>query len=89
MDIKGIIKGHYNELMNNEEELSKARMKICKECPLFKQSEIGALCNSALYLDVETNTATSYKKEGTYKGCGCRLNAKTRATDAECPALKW
>lgn len=89
MGIKDIIQGHYNELMNNEEDLFKKRMKICTECALYKRTDIGPVCNAALYLNVETNIAQLKRQEGLVKGCGCRLNAKTRLVDAKCPANKW
>lgn len=89
MKVGDIIKGHYNELVNNEEELHKQRMKICKECALFKMTELGPICNSGLYLNVQTNVAQIKKEDGLKKGCGCRLNAKTRLVDAKCPTGKW
>ena len=87
--IKDIINGHLNELMNKEEELFKKRIVICEECPLYKYTPMGPICNNYLFLDPATNDYSKEEKEGYIRGCGCRLNAKTRLIDAECPAGKW
>ncbi len=87
--IKQIVQGHINEFMGKEDELSEMRMKICKACPLFKTTHVGPICNSALYLNPQTNETKEIPHEGFYRGCSCRLNAKTRLVGAECPAHKW
>lgn len=89
--IKEIVNGHINELTNAEEELYRKRIKICEECPLFKQTVLGPVCNSSLYLNPETDDVSlvDLKDPKYFKGCGCRLNAKTRNPQSKCPALKW
>lgn len=84
-----IIKGHLKEAFNMEDKLYRERIKICKECPLYKESNIGPICNPNLYLNAETGEYRYAPKEGFTKGCGCRLNAKTRLEDGHCPSGKW
>lgn len=85
---KNIVKGHVRELLGLDQDISQQRMKICLKCPLYKNN-LGGQCNSALYLNPETGDVSNVKKDGYFKGCGCRLNAKTRLAGAHCPALKW
>lgn len=89
MSIKQILTGHLNELLGRGEDLSGARLLVCKDCPLYKETKLGPQCNPALYLNAETGETSVTKKEGYIRGCGCRLNAKTRNEDAECPNGKW
>ena len=85
-----IIDGHLKELFNKEEDLSKQRVNICKSCPLYKiDSVLGELCNSKLYLNLETNQISTYPRKGYYNGCGCRIQAKSRLISAKCPLNKW
>lgn len=89
MKIGKIIKGHLNEVMGNNDSLYEKRIAICKACPLFKQTKTGPVCNPKLYLDPVTNEYSMIEREGYFKGCGCRLNAKTRDEDSKCPSSKW
>ncbi len=85
-----IIDGHLKELLNKEEDLSKQRVNICKSCPLYKiDSILGEICNSKLYLNLETNQVSTYPRKGYYNGCGCRIQAKSRLITAKCPLNKW
>ena len=85
-----IIDGHLKELFNKEEDLSKQRVNICKSCPLYKiDSILGEICNSKLYLNLETNQVSTYPRKGYYNGCGCRIQAKSRLITAKCPLNKW
>lgn len=34
----------------NIEELQEKRLAICKECPLYKETNYGSVCNNAKYL---------------------------------------
>ena len=83
MGVTDIIKGHVNEVLNSNEELFEKRMIICKKCPLYKESNIGPICNNRLYMDKENNVSYS-PLPGYKRGCGCRLNAKTRLDRAVC-----
>lgn len=90
INLKDIAKGHILEVFNLEEDLSNVRMNICKKCPLYTISELlGPLCNSKLYLNVDTNKTSELPREGYKNGCGCRLEAKTRLKDNHCPLNKW
>ena len=88
MEIVNIIKAHVNELLDINKDISKVRMDICRECPLFL-NELGGICNPKLYLNVETGDVSTYKKDGYVNGCGCRLSAKTRLSGSRCPNDKW
>ena len=48
-----IIDGHVNEMFNANEGLYEERMKICKECPLYKETPVGPICNPKLYINKE------------------------------------
>lgn len=86
-----IIKGHFNELFGMEDELSEARLAICKNCPLFNPDHPikGLECNPKLWLNPDTGEVSESYQEGMKNGCGCRLAAKTRVDDAKCPLGKW
>ncbi len=88
-NFKDILKGHVNEIMKSEEELYQERISICKECPLFKETSLGPICNSNLYLDNNTGTVYTNSGDNRTRGCGCRLNAKTRLPDSRCPVGSW
>ena len=88
MDIQGIIQGHINEVFNLQETLSKNRLQICYKCPLYSP-KFGGICNSKLWLNPNTGDVSTEKKEGYINGCSCRLQAKTRLTNAKCPVGKW
>lgn len=45
--ITDIIKGHINEALNKEDELSKGRMDICFKCHFIKEDKVfGYMCSS-------------------------------------------
>lgn len=88
MEIGQIVKGHVNEMLGLNEDLQEKRMKICRECPIFKDI-LGGICNSELWLNPETGDVSTEKDYGYYRGCGCRLKAKTTLSTAVCPARKW
>ena len=87
--IKNIINGHVNELLKSNTEISEDRLKICKLCPLFINKWYGMVCNSGLYINPITNETSIEFSKGFIKGCGCRLEAKTRDRGSKCPAKKW
>jgi hypothetical protein len=72
MEIGNIVKGHVNELLNLNGDISAGRIEICKKCPLFKNI-LGGQCNPRLYLNPETGEISNKLKDGFYRGCGCRL----------------
>lgn len=88
MEVGNIIKGHVNEVLGLNVDLKQKRMEICKECPIFKDI-LGGICNSQLWLNPKTGDVNKEYKDGYYRGCGCRLQAKTTLVTASCPAKKW
>lgn len=88
MNVVDIVTGHTKELLNLGEDLSKNRLKICYSCPLYS-NKLGGICNSKLWLNVNTGDVSTTVKPGYVRGCSCRLNAKTRLANATCPAGKW
>ena len=88
MEIGNIVKGHINELLDINKDISKVRMDICRKCPLFL-NELGGICNPRLYLNKETGDVSTVKMRGYVNGCGCRLSAKTRLSGSKCPNGKW
>lgn len=88
MEIGKIIKGHINELLSLNDNISEKRLEICKKCPLYLK-DWGGLCNPELWMHPETKETSTILKEGFYRGCGCRLQAKTTLLDAVCPCLQW
>lgn len=88
MEIGQIIKGHVNELLDINKDISQVRMDICRKCPLFL-NELGGICNPKLYLNAKTGDVSTVKMDGYVSGCGCRLSAKTRLSKSKCPNNKW
>lgn len=88
MEAGKIIKGHVNEMLGLNKSISEVRLEICHKCPLFKNT-VGGICNPSLWVNPETDETSTVKKDGYFKGCGCRLKAKTTLNTAHCPAHKW
>lgn len=88
MEVGNIIKGHFNEVLNINGDISSNRLEICYRCPLYS-SRLGGVCNNRLWLNVNTGDVSTTKKPGYSSGCGCRLSAKTRLPNAKCPVGKW
>lgn len=88
MEVGSIVQGHINAMLGLNKNLSEARLKICKECPIYS-TKLGGICNSKLYLNPDTGDVSTIKKDGYVKGCGCSIPAKTSLVSSECPANKW
>lgn len=88
MEIGQIVKGHVNEFLGLNKDLSTGRLAICHKCPLYSE-KYGGLCNDRLYLNEETGDLSLVWQPGFKKGCGCRLSAKTTLSNATCPLDKW
>lgn len=88
INIKDIIDGHIKEFCSINEELSKSRMQICRKCPIFSK-KMGGICDSKLWINPNTDEISVSKQPGYIRGCGCRLNSKTRLPNAVCIADKW
>lgn len=85
-----IINGHVNEALGSNEDIKEERMAICRECPLYKETPMGPVCNSKLYInEKDKETVSDRPKIGYKRGCGCRLNSKCRLPHARCIILKW
>ena len=90
MGLNAILNGHMNELFGLNKDMSKARLLICKQCPLYKKSMLlGEICNSKLWYNPETGDKSEEQKDGYINGCGCRLQAKTKVANQSCPLGKW
>lgn len=46
-----IISGHVDEALGKNEDLSEKRLAVCKECPLYKETPMGPICNPRLYIN--------------------------------------
>lgn len=53
------------------------------------ETAFGKVCDSKRYLDPKTMQSSYKFTPGSIKGCGCRLDAKTRRPDEHCPAKLW
>lgn len=90
MEWKNILEGHVNEALGNNQDLYEERMKICKECGLYKETMMGPICNPKLYISIEDKTTISNTpKVGFKRGCSCRLSSKCRVKFAKCIVEKW
>jgi hypothetical protein len=89
MSVKQIIEGTVNNVLSRKEEMSKIRMNICKDCPLFHTNIFGKVCNSEMFINPKTKETSIIKLDGYIRGCGCVLESKTRVKEAACPGGKW
>lgn len=88
--IKDIVNGHVNEVLGKNQELFEKRIQICKKCGLYKDTPLGPVCNSKLYISNEDKTTISQTpKIGYVRGCSCRLHSKLRVSGARCIVNKW
>lgn len=83
-----MVHGFINDVFNINEDISKNRLNICYRCPLYS-TKFGGICNSKLWLNVNTGDVSTTEKPGYKTGCGCKLSAKTRVPNAKCPVEKW
>lgn len=77
--------------MGINQTMAEKRLEICESCPIYKEINkiVGGVCSSYLYLNPITGEISTKFKEGFFRGCGCRLNAKTRLKNQKCPSGKW
>ena len=85
---RDIVNEHINEVLGLNKDISQERLKICKTCPLYKNS-FGGICNPNLWLNPKTMDISNKRRDGYYKGCGCMLTKKTKLPYAKCPAGRW
>lgn len=88
MNVRDIIEGHANEIVDINKDIMQVRMSICEKCPLYKMTNFGPICNNRLYMNADGDVSRA-PLVGYKKGCGCRLNAKTRLERAVCTHGKW
>lgn len=89
MNIGHIIEGTINNLLDINESLYNKRIKICRECKLYKiHPSFGPICNNRLYLNPETDKISIIPKEGYIRGCNCLLESKCRVENASCKHKK-
>lgn len=88
MNVGSIFKGHIKEILNLSENISSNRLKVCYSCPLYL-NKYGGICNAKLWLNPITGETSTIEKINYKRGCGCRLQAKTRIAEERCPLRKW
>lgn len=88
-NLHDIALGHVHELLGQNEEISRIRLKLCRQCGLYSATVVGAICDSSKYMNPQTGEISKEYKDGYVNGCGCRLNAKTRLMTTGCPLNKW
>ena len=88
MEIGNIVKGHINEALQLNKDISAGRLQICYSCPLYS-TKFGGLCNNRLWLNIETGDVSMVRKPGYQNGCGCKLNYKVSNLNSTCPVGKW
>lgn len=86
---KDILEGHVKEVTGKNNQLSEQRLEICEQCSIFKMTSLGPICDSKKWIDPKTFESSNFPKSGYKKGCGCRLNAKTRLKSNHCIVGKW
>lgn len=88
MGLVDIIAGHKNEVFKINEELSKKRIDICKQCPLYK-NVLGGVCDSSKYINPETEETSTIPLYGWIRGCGCIVSKRARFENNKCVIGKW
>ena len=69
---------------------SEQRLAICKKCPLCKTDPtFGPTCDSSKWMNKVTGETSRIPHTGWIKGCGCKLQWKTRNLTSHCIAGKW
>lgn len=69
--------------MNSAEKLN-----ICKQCPLWKETENGPICDPGKWINSDGKLSL-FPRKGYTKGCGCLLNRKTLDPNSHCVVNKW
>ena len=84
---KQIVEGWTNYALGKEQELSEARMKICRECPLYNKDT--DRCDARKCWDTINNKLVSTPGKGIICGCGCVMRAATKSINIKCVLSKW
>ncbi len=88
MGISSILKGHLNEALGLNKDISLTRLNICKRCPLMLD-KFGGICNNRLWINPNTQELSIKELDGYKNGCGCRIRAKITLLNSTCPIGKW
>lgn len=73
-----------------DKSFSEERMNICKQCPIFKEHPVyEGICDSSKYISKDGTRWSYFKRDGYVKGCGCKLNSKTRNINNHCIINLW
>lgn len=70
------------------EDLFEKRIEICKKCPLWKDTPTGPVCDSNKYINIDKNVSY-FKRNGFYKGCGCKLYFRAKNPRLHCVINLW
>lgn len=73
--VKQIVKGHFNEISNKEQELYNYRIRICRECPLYSDTSFGPMCDAKNVL-IKTVICFRSRKTIVYLDVGVGLMQK-------------
>lgn len=68
--------------------MEKKRLQICYACPLYSIKN-GGICDSKIWINVNTGEVSKEKKDGYENGCGCKLKYKVNNPNSICPIGKW
>lgn len=60
------------------------RLNICKQCPLWKETITGPICNPNKWINPEDGKTSYFPKDGYIKGCGCALKHKCADPKSKC-----
>lgn len=58
MQIGQIVKGHVNEVLGLNKDISEERLNICYSCPIYSP-KFGGLCNNRLWLNPNTGDVST------------------------------
>lgn len=65
------------------------RLKICEQCPLWKDTLNGPICNPNKWINPKDGKSSFFPKDGYVKGCACLLKHKAAKKESHCIANKW
>ena len=84
-----IINGNVNEALEKTNDLSEERMNICRNCPLYKETPMGPICNPNLYInETDKESVSASPKVGYRRGCGCQIARRSALPTSKCIVSK-
>ena len=60
------------------------RLKICQECPLWKETINGPICNPYKWINPKDGKSSYFPKDGYVKGCACLIMLKYKNPQNHC-----